>query len=263
MLRERHSFSSYPPVQPIPAGRPAMKEHTNVRSNDSDWVKDLPLFKSMNEDRFEAMMQPAFLQRFPPHVLLFERGQSPDFLHVLLEGAVETFARHEDRETTVGITRPVSTFMLSAVVTRQPGLTSARTLETSRILMIPTEAVHKSLKEDITFTFAIAHELAGAYRGVVKELKSQKLRTSVERLANWILREDRLNGSHGQFEIPFDKRTLASRLGMTPENLSRNFATLVSHGVEVQGRVIKIVDNAKLVDLASPDPLIDEPEQRA
>jgi len=263
LLRDLHSFEYYPPERQSPASQPAKKEATDVRSNDADWVKDLPLFKAMNEDRFETMMQPAFLQRFPPHVLLFERGQSPDFLHVLLDGAVETFARHEDRETTVGITRPVSTFMLSAVVTRQPGLTSARTLETSRILMIPTEAVHKTLREDITFTLAIANELASAYRGVVKELKSQKLRTSVERLANWILREDRLNGDSGQFEIPFDKRTLASRLGMTPENLSRNFATLVSHGVEVQGRLIKIVDNAKLVKLASPDPLIDEPETRA
>jgi CRP/FNR family transcriptional activator FtrB len=50
---------------------------------------------------------------------------------------------------------------------------------------------------------------------------------------------------------------------MTPENLSRNFATLVSHGVEVHGRIIKILDHVKLVKLASPDPLIDEPETRA
>jgi CRP/FNR family transcriptional regulator, transcriptional activator FtrB len=231
-----------------------------VRSSDADWVKDLPLFRSMSEERFEALMQPAFLQRFPPHVLLFERGQQPDFLHVLLEGAVETFARHEDRETTVGITRPVSTFMLSAVISRQPGLASARTLETSRILMIPTEAVHRALKDDNEFALAIAAELASAYRGVVKELKSQKLRTSVERLANWIIQEDITSGGGGQFEIPFDKRTLASRLGMTPENLSRNFATLLSHGVEVQGRLIRIVDAEKLTNLARPDPLIDTPE---
>jgi CRP/FNR family transcriptional activator FtrB len=232
-----------------------------VRSNDADWVKDLPLFQPMTEDRFEALMQPAFLQRFPPHVLLFERGQSPDFLHILLEGTVETFARHEERETTVGITRPVSTFMLSAVVTRQPGLTSARTLETSRILMIPTEAVHRTLREDNGFAVAIAGELALAYRSVVKELKSQKLRTSVERLANWILRENVIHGGANQFDIPFDKRTLASRLGMTPENLSRNFATLLSHGVEVQGRLIKITDPGLLTKLAKPDPLIDAPER--
>lgn len=231
-----------------------------MRSSDADWVKDLPLFRSMSMERFKALIQPASLQRFPPHVLLFERGQTPDFLHVLLEGAVETFARHVDRETTVGITRPASTFMLHAVVSRLPGLTSARTLETSRILLIPTEAVHRALHEDNAFALAIAIALSVAHRDVIKELKSHKLRTSVERLANWIIRENISSGGAGQFEIQFDKRKLASRLGMTPENLSRNFATLLSHGVEVRGRLIKILDGDRLTNLARPDPLIDAPE---
>ena len=47
---------------------------------------------------------------------------------------------------------------------------------------------------------------------------------------------------------------------MTPENLSRNFATLTRHGVEVQGRTIRIQDRDALVTLANPDPLIDDPE---
>ena len=44
---------------------------------------------------------------------------------------------------------------------------------------------------------------------------------------------------------------------MTPENLSRNFATLTQHGVEVQGRLIRVRDEDALVRLARPDPLID------
>ncbi len=143
---------------------------------------------------------------------------------------------------------------------RQPVLTSGRTLDPSRILMIPTDVVHSVLAKDAAFTLAVAIEIAAAYRGAVKELKSQKLRTSVERLANWILREHGARGATGEFDIPFDKRTLASRLGMTPENLSRNFATLTRHGVEVQGRTIRIKNEDALIRLARPDPLIDEAE---
>jgi CRP/FNR family transcriptional activator FtrB len=212
----------------------------------------------MADERFDALVQPAFLQRFPPHVVLFERGQVPDFLCVVLEGAVELFARHGERETTIAILRPISTFILAAIVRREPVLTAGRTLDPSRILMIPTDTVHAMIAQDNGFAYAIASELADAYRAMVQELKSQKLRTSVERLANWILREDKLAGSTSQFDIPFDKRTLASRLGMTPENLSRNFATLLRHGVEVQGRTIRITDGLKLAALAQPDPLIDE-----
>ncbi|WP_371877213.1 cyclic nucleotide-binding domain-containing protein [Alsobacter ponti] len=231
-----------------------------MRTADATNVRDLPLFRGMTDEHFEALVQPAFLQRFPPHVTLFERGQTPDFLYVVLEGAVELFARHIERETTIAILTPVSTFILAAVLKRQPVLTSGRTLDPSRILMIPTEVVHTMLEQDPGFALAIANEIAGAYRGAVKELKSQKLRTSVERLANWIIREHGVRGGGGEFDIPFDKRTLASRLGMTPENLSRNFATLTRHGVEVQGRTIRIKDAQSLEKLAQPDPLIDEAE---
>jgi CRP/FNR family transcriptional activator FtrB len=212
----------------------------------------------MTDERFEAIVQPAFLQRFPPHVMLFERSTTPDFLHVVLDGSVELFARYRDRETTVDVLRPVTSFVVAAAVLRQPVLMSARTLETSRILMIPVEMVQQAMQSDLGFANAIIDEIAHAYRGVVKDLKCQKLRTSVERLANWIIREETITGHDGRFDIPFDKRTLASRLGMTPENLSRNFATLTRHGVEVHGRSIRIVDMPALVQLAVPDPLIDE-----
>lgn len=211
----------------------------------------------MEDAGFAALIQPAFLQRFPPHVTLFERGYAPDFLHVLLDGSVELFARHEDRETTVAILRPIAPFVLAAVVRRQSSLASGRTIESSRILMIPTDVVQQVMRQDINFSHAIAAEIASAYRNAVRELKSQKLRTSVERLANWILRENKMNGHSGEFDIPFDKRTLASRLGMTPENLSRNFASLMQHGVEVQGRTIRLKDQDALTRLARPDPLID------
>lgn len=231
-----------------------------MRSNDAASIRPLSLFRGMTDERFEAIVQPAFLQRFPPHVMLFERGTTPDFLHVVLDGSVELFARHRDRETTVDVLRPVTSFVVAAAVLRQPVLMSARTLETSRILMIPVEMVQQAMQSDLRFAQAIIHEIAHAYRGMVKDLKSQKLRTSVERLANWILCEQARQGHGGSFEIPFDKRTLASRLGMTPENLSRNFATLTRHGVEVQGRTIRVTDPQSLMDLARPDPLIDDPE---
>nr|WP_293860830.1 helix-turn-helix domain-containing protein [uncultured Alsobacter sp.] len=229
-----------------------------MRSTDAAAIRDLPLFRDMADEHFDALVQPAFLQRFPPHVVLFERGQVPDFLCVVMEGAVELFARHAERETTIAILRPIATFILAAVVRREPVLTAGRTLDPSRILMIPTDMVHAIMAQDNAFAHAMAAELADAYRSMVQELKSQKLRTSVERLANWILREAARSGNSEQFDIPFDKRTLASRLGMTPENLSRNFATLLRHGVEVQGRTIRITDAGRLAALAQPDPLIDE-----
>jgi len=95
----------------------------------------------------------------------------------------------------------------------------------------------------------------------VKELKNQKLRTSVERLANWLIKVNNIQ-KHGTYiELPYEKRILASRLGMTPENLSRGFATLSEQGIKVDGGRIVFVDMAKLEQFANVDPSIDAIEQ--
>jgi CRP/FNR family transcriptional activator FtrB len=58
--------------------------------------------------------------------------------------------------------------------------------------------------------------------------------------------------------LPHDKRTLASLLGMTPENLSRAFNTLKPYGVQVDGAQIQLADIGSLETLAKPNPLIDD-----
>ncbi|WP_236843032.1 helix-turn-helix domain-containing protein [Bradyrhizobium icense] len=105
----------------------------------------------------------------------------------------------------------------------------------------------------------MARELAFAYRGAVKKLKGYMARSSVERLANWILTEARRDGSQESVVIPFDRGTLASHIGTTRENLSRNLALLTEHGLRIRGREI-VMDRKELLEaFARPQPLIDDP----
>jgi len=123
--------------------------------------------------------------------------------------------------------------------------------------MIPAETVRNVFGQDAVFGRAVVGELAQRYRDVVRELKNQKLRTGVERLASWILQSDALAGGKGVFSLAQDKRTIASLLGMTPENLSRNLSSLSGDCVASEGREIRIVDRDRLVRLALPNSLID------
>lgn len=228
----------------------------------SDWsiIRALPLFRDMSEDNFAALMGPAFLQRFPAHVSLITEGDLPDFLHIVVEGTVELFARHNGHETTLDIIDPVTTFILAAVIRDEVYLKSARTLSSAQILMVPAQTVRDVFDRDAAFARAIVNELADRYRDIVRALKNEKLRTSTERLANWILQADAEQAHNHTIELAFDKRTLASHLGMTPENLSRNFALLEKHGVSRSGKSITVEDPEALRRFAKPDALIDRPE---
>jgi CRP/FNR family transcriptional activator FtrB len=190
-------------------------------------------------------------------VVLFREGELPDFLYIVVEGTVELFSTHNGHETTIDTVRPVASFILAAVIQDDVYLKSARTLGPCRILMIPAEAVRTIFGRDAGFARAVVGELALRYRSVVRALKNQKLRTGTERLANWILQTDHVGGGKGRFTLPYDKRTLASLLGMTPENLSRNLATLADQCISNEGRDVAILDRDKLTRAANPNPLID------
>ncbi len=230
-----------------------------MRDSDLALVRKLPLFGETCDSEFESLMQGAFLQRFPAHVTLINEGEPADFLHVVVDGMVELYATHASRETTIGFIEPVSTFILAAVVTDKPYLKSARTVAASRILMIPAEAIRDVFARDAGFARAVVAELALRYRDIVRELKNQKLRTSLERLAAWILRRGVESDGVLKIVLPYEKGTLASRLGITRENLSRNFASLEAYRVEVAGREIIAHDPKALEALAKPDRLIDDP----
>ena len=230
-----------------------------MRAPELQQLKSLPLFAEMTAKNLERLLDTALLQHFPIGVTLIREGEPADFLHVLVDGLVEIYTEQEGAEWGISLVTPVSTFILAAVVSDQPYLNSARTLADSRVLLIPAGHVRETFDQDIAFARIVARELAFAYRGAVKKLKGYMARSSVERLANWILTEARRDSSQETIVIPFDRGTLASHIGTTRENLSRNLALLTEHGVRIRGREIVIDEKELLEAFARPQRLIDDP----
>ena len=203
-------------------------------------------------------MRGAYVQNFPAQIELITEGNPSDVLHVVLSGSVDLFSAWNDRETSLATVRPISTFILAATIKDAPYLMSARTLEKSRIALIPSQDVRAVFDIDGNFARAIVTELAQCYRSVIKAQKDLKLRTSLERLANYLLRQQRRAGGAASFDLDFEKRRLASVLGMTAENLSRAFKGLQPYGLEVDGTRITITNQAEFERFAKPNPLIDD-----
>ncbi|MCS6623334.1 helix-turn-helix domain-containing protein [Roseibacterium beibuensis] len=221
-------------------------------------VRNLEIFSDMDEENFQSLMRGSYVQNFPPQIDLITEGDPSDFLHIVLSGSVDLFASWSGRDSSLATVRPVATFILAATIKDAPYLMSARTLEKSRIALIPSQDVRAIFDRDSNFARAIVTELSQSYRRKVKAMKDLKLRTSLERLANYLLREQGRSGGDPSFDLPFGKARLASLLGMTPENLSRAFKNLQAYGVTAAGNRITINDQADLEDFARPSPLIDD-----
>lgn len=221
-------------------------------------VRELPLFREMDAGNFDALMRASYVQMFPAQIDLVAEGEPADFLHVVIEGAVELYAAWSGRETSMATVRPIATFILAATIRDAPYLMSARTLEKSRIALVPSQDIRTAFDCDGHFARGIVAELAHSYRSVVKTTKDLKLRTSLERLANYLLREQKRQGGAAAFDLPYDKKRIASFLAMTPENLSRAFRSLEAYGMDIRGARIVIRDQTELERFARPSPLIDD-----
>ena len=229
-----------------------------MRAGERPEIAKLPLFAEMNEEQRDRVFAASLLQVFPPQLTLFDVGQRPDFLYVLVDGLVELFTSNADRDSTLAIVEPVSSFILAALVTDQPFLMAARTLKSSRVMLIPAALLRDVIKQDSALMQEAMRELAVGYRNMVRALTDMKLRQSTERLGNFLLLESHKRNGDMNLQLRGEKKLLASLLGMTPENLSRAISALSKHGVSVVGSNISITDHDALIKFARPDPFQDD-----
>jgi len=225
----------------------------------SDWdlVRATPLFAALSEANFRSLRDAAMVNRFPKNTMLGREGERPRVLHILVDGAVELFAAHNGQSATIEVEEPVTAIHLPSIISNAVAIKSVRTVASARTLSIPADVVREAFRRDAGFARAVAEELADSYRDIMRLLMNEKLRTSVERLAAWIVQSCIARGNTGTVELKFNKRILASRLGMAPENLSRNLAVLERYGVHNSGRDIQIDDLQRLEAFAKPSMLID------
>ncbi len=221
-----------------------------------------PLFAALAGDTLRKLAARSILRQFDRDEVLFQAGDSPEYLYVLIEGTVQlSAATTGQREAVVELLRPVDTFLLAAALVVQPYLRSARTVEPSRILLIPLQLLLGELKTNPDLTFTVLGSLAQQYRHLVSEIKNLRLRTAAQRLAVYLLRLVESEGHDQGAHLPHDKKLLADRLGMTPESFSRAIAELRQHGVDVRGEDVRITDADELRQFCRLDQVLDTLEQ--
>ncbi len=216
-----------------------------MRSEDRALLKSTPLFADLPANAIDRLTYTAFVQNLPAGAVLFQQGDRPEFLYILLSGRVALTGKSaESDEAVVEFFRRGDIFIAPAVILDLPYLMSTRVLQDARILMIPAEHFRDVLGRDPALNAALVKELARHWRLLVRQIKDLKLRNAPQRLAAYLL--DLSGGRGGNVELPEERRLMAGRLGMTPESLSRAFAQLAGEGVSGRGRRVAIADAAHL-----------------
>lgn len=223
-------------------------------------LDSLPLLDGVPSAVRERLLEGARLRDCGKGALLFEEGAAADRLFVLLSGAVELFARADGRDAVLLILWPGETFLPAAALSDEPYLLSARTLSRSRLLALDAGPVRAAVRDCPVLAHRVTRILSGQFRTAVRHIKDLKLRSAPQRLAAFFLRLIDETGRDGCADLPVTKATIASRLDLSAETLSRALPVLREEGLAVRGSRLVLHDRARLERFCAPDPLIDGPE---
>ena len=257
-----------------------MKDSGVMDRSNLDSLTAMPLFATLSAAVLERVKAQSFIQSQPVDAILFEQGQTAQFLHVILSGRVALVgssttasdpdhpAAHNgaepspvlapagDREAIIEIFGTGDVVTIAAVLLNLPYMMSARVIAPTRIAYIPAPVIRHCLDHDAGFAKEVALMLARHWRLLSRQLKDQKLRSGTQRLGAYLLTlSDGRTSGRAEIEMPMDRRTLASWLGMSAENLSRALAQLKPVGLQVSGRHAQIDDIARIRAFCHEDDL--------
>ena len=218
-------------------------------------VDDIPLdvaqhrlFEGISEADLRYLMGFARTRTHPKHDELFVQGEPCKGLFILLQGVVRLYKSAADgREHVVEVIRSGQSFAEAAVFADVPYPVFAQTLEPSRVLFLPKTPYLAFLRKNPKYLFDLVASLSARMHQLVVKVERLTLRDAVQRVAGLLLD---MTDDGKSVSLDVTKATLASQLALTPETLSRAFATLQEQGlVTMTGSHFQIHNSATLQTL--------------
>lgn len=223
--------------------------------NPGDWhiLRSMRLLQNLQTGTINNLLAESAAHTLGAGSVLFEQGDEPRFVHFILNGDVALIGRSDEHEAVIEFFRGGEVLLTPAVILIRPYLVSARTVAESRIVQVPAERFRQVADRDHTLTTALNQELARHWRLLVVQMKDLKLRSAPQRLASYLVSRYETPGR--PVMINEERRALATRLGMTPESLSRAFRALTEVGVNSRGKAVSIASVEQLREFCRYDEL--------
>jgi CRP/FNR family transcriptional activator FtrB len=218
-----------------------------MRPSDQQLLQETVLYSELGPAVADRVFRHAVAQTILKGSIVFKQGDVADSVHVLLSGEIALIAEDEKLGPTIIEFFPAGEiFVAPAGLLGLPHLVTAKAVEESRILTLPTEELRRLLATDAVLAVAMTRALARHWRLLVKQIKELKLKSASQRLGSYLAAKAPVRSGAASFRLAEERKMIAARLGMTPESLSRAFAQLKHAGVSGRGRHIEIADVSAL-----------------
>lgn len=209
-----------------------------------------PLFCEIDRATLLDVLDQALPVNHADGGLLFSQGDAADRFFLVLRGRVNLFALTETGDQSIiEVIEQGHTFAEGAIFASGRFPLNAEMAPGTRLLEIPAAPFLRRVAERKGLAAKLLASLSRWQRRLMNEVADLKGRTPVQRLGLFLLalasksRDEAGNWTPGaEVRLPLTKSELASRIGITPESLSRAMARLRNLGVSTRGRDFVLSD---------------------
>jgi CRP-like cAMP-binding protein len=215
-------------------------------------VRRTPVFSGLTPMALAPLLEGAVAKGFGRQAVLFLQGEPATRFFVVLDGWVRLYRQTpQGHEVTIAVFGRGDSFAEAVVLQIMPFPVSAQAVSDCRLLVIPAESFMRHLRASTDLCFKVMAAMSRRLHDLVFQLENVSSRSTVQRLALFILRLCDHETGPCRLELPLDKNLIAARLGMQPETLSRCLAKLRSAGIEADGHALRVHDVARLRSIAA------------
>ena len=207
-------------------------------------VARLPIFSGLDKTRIRRLLDQAVVRSFGRNAVLFLQDEPATRFYVILDGWVRLYRQTaEGQESTIAVYARGDSFAEAAILQGGVFPVTAVVVDDARLLVIEAEPFLRHLQADPQLCLNMMASMSTHLRRLVQQVEQLTLRSSTERLGDFLLRLAPAGEHRGAVvRLPWDKAMIAARLGMQPETLSRALARLRPLGIETKGSRVAIRD---------------------
>lgn len=216
-------------------------------------IANMPVFRDVTPDQRAEIVSSARLRTLRRGAAACRLGEPMPGMLVVAYGLLKlALPRPEGEERIVRFVGANETFGEAPALLDRPAPFEAVALVDTMLAVIPRAPVYRMLERQPVVAYRLAVSLAESYLSLLQELQALAQHNGMQRLAAYLVSLAGNGKGDSRVCLPASKTTVAARLSIQKETLSRMLRDLSGRGyIRVEGRVITILDRERLAELAA------------
>ncbi|MFC5549187.1 Crp/Fnr family transcriptional regulator [Massilia aerilata] len=206
------------------------------------FLRQMPLFSDLCDNELGPIADAATEVHAPRGRTIFERGDPCSGFYSVVYGQVKLgFVSAQGQEKIVEILGRGQSFGEAVMFMDKPYVVTATALEDCMLLHVGKNGLFAELDRHPALARRMLAGISRRMHGLIADVEAYTLHTGGQRVVGYLLKDAPETGE--RLTLSVSKRSIASRLNITPEYFSRVLHDLsVRELIRVDGRVIEILD---------------------